>query len=435
MAGHARQTTRLSPAAVPVHDDGDMQTGWFQEFHPSSQAARPRRVDSSQITLPYKVQAEKISGPGLALPRGSNQCLHVIQIPLQGSAARRRQAVLGLRQPPVKRFAARDVGRFFELARVYAQVAVGGLQQRLQLIEGERVIDRQRAHDPQPHPLVDQAVERRRYAFLRVAAYGAQPASAALLGAFLRQRAGFSHRTSFPQPGSQPPYLFAITRPKMICSAPKPTAINQLPQDAGENRARAPVNMKQSPITGTTRTEKAPPVTTAVPYSSSHIPGSTAAYPARKSATVSSAPTSNGGTKLSANFRPGPDSSGTLAARAFRAVAPAAMPTATKASASQGASHAFGFVRGEATNDAARPVHPTAKPPQPGTAVNEPARSMVSRMKRRLSAACASSATGSGRRERNGPAEDMLLGYAWRNRCQVLCKTKVRAARASHVRD
>src|SRR5205807_9527129 len=128
---------------------------------------------------------------------------------------------------------------------------------------------------------MDQAVERRRYAFLRAAAYGAQPASAALLGAFLRQRAGFSHRTSFPQPGSQPPYLFAITRPKMTCSAPKPTARNQLPQDAGENRARAPVTMKQSPITGTTRTEKAPPVTTAAPYSTSHIPGSRSPYPAR----------------------------------------------------------------------------------------------------------------------------------------------------------
>src|SRR2546426_7297549 len=289
MAGPARQTTGLVPAAVTVYDDGDMQTGWIQDFHPSSQAARPRRVPSRFFANCFAIQSigrKNFSGPGLALPRGPNQCLHVIEIPLQGSAARRRQAVLRLRQPPVERFAARDVGRFFELARVYAQVAVGGLQQRLQLIEGERVIDRQRAHDPQPHPLVDQAVERRRYAFLRVAAYGAQPASAALLGAFLRQRAGFSHRTSFPQPGSQPPYLFAITRPKMICSAPKPTAINQLPQDAGENSARAPANMKQSPITGATRTEQAPPVTTPVPCRSRHIAGSTAAYPARTSATV-----------------------------------------------------------------------------------------------------------------------------------------------------
>src|SRR5207245_6833433 len=111
MAGHARQTTRLSPAAVTVHDDGDMQTGWFQEFHPSSQAARPRRVDSRKSLFHTKYRPKKFSGPGLALPRGPNQCLHVIEIPLQGSAARRRQAVLGLRQPPVERFAARDVGR------------------------------------------------------------------------------------------------------------------------------------------------------------------------------------------------------------------------------------------------------------------------------------------------------------------------------------
>src|SRR5947209_20587197 len=86
MAGHARQTTRLSPAAVPVHDDGHMQTGWFQEFHPSSQATRPRRVDSRKSLFHTKCRPKKFSGPGLALPRGPNQCLHVIEIPLQEPA-------------------------------------------------------------------------------------------------------------------------------------------------------------------------------------------------------------------------------------------------------------------------------------------------------------------------------------------------------------
>src|ERR1700680_2845324 len=44
-----------------------------------------------------------------------------------------------------------------------------------------------------------------------------------------------------------------------------------------------------------------------------------------------------------------------------------------------------------------------AAPPQPGTAVKEPARSIVSRMKRRLSAARSSRGTSTGREERAGP--------------------------------
>src|ERR1700680_5128619 len=45
-----------------------------------------------------------------------------------------------------------------------------------------------------------------------------------------------------------------------------------------------------------------------------------------------------------------------------------------------------------------------AAPPQTGTAVKEPARSIVSRMKRRLSAARSSRGTSTGREERTGPA-------------------------------
>jgi hypothetical protein len=51
-----------------------------------------------------------------------------------------------------------------------------------------------------------------------------------------------------------------------------------------------------------------------------------------------------------------------------------------------------------------------ATPPHPGTAVNAAARSIVSRMKRRLSAAWASIATGS--RVRRGLAEAMIESLA-----------------------
>src|SRR5277367_3637986 len=49
---------------------------------------------------------------------------------------------------------------------------------------------------------------------------------------------------------------------------------------------------------------------------------------------------------------------------------------------------------------ATRALAPMATPPQPGTAVNEPARSMVSRMNRKLSIAWVCSETGSARAAR-----------------------------------
>src|SRR6266481_1893068 len=56
------------------------------------------------------------------------------------------------------------------------------------------------------------------------------------------------------------------------------------------------------------------------------------------------------------------------------------MATATKASISQTASHARGVVCREAASAATSAVIPIATPPQPGTAVNSAALSMVSRM-------------------------------------------------------
>src|SRR5438067_11811159 len=56
---------------------------------------------------------------------------------------------------------------------------------------------------------------------------------------------------------------------------------------------------------------------------------------------------------------------------------------------------------------AANAVSPMAAPPQPGTAVKEPARSIVSRIKRRLSAARSSRGTRTGRGERAGSAGAM----------------------------
>src|SRR6266550_935387 len=98
-----------------------------------------------------------------------------------------------------------------------------------------------------------------------------------------------------------------MTMPNTMCRPPNPAAMSQLPHAAGPNRAVAPTSMKQIPITGTTRTENAPPVTNPVPYKSSQVPGSACHKPARYSATVSKPPTTIGGRKLRPNRRRGSD--------------------------------------------------------------------------------------------------------------------------------
>src|SRR6185503_6523934 len=87
------------------------------------------------------------------------QRVHVIQIPQQRGLAGRRQAELGAGRAAVKRLETRDVAGFLELARVHAQVAVGGLQQLLQVGEAEDRRRGQRADDAEPETLVDQAIE------------------------------------------------------------------------------------------------------------------------------------------------------------------------------------------------------------------------------------------------------------------------------------
>ena len=83
---------------------------------------------------------------------------------------------------------------------------------------------------------------------------------------------------------------------------------------------------------------------------------------------------------------------------------------------------------------APRAVMPMAMPPQPGTAVKEPARSMVSRMKRRLSRARSSRATGAwerrgiGKRHTTSVAEGRSLSSTL---CRKVCARLV--ARSGRV--
>src|SRR5271157_6502682 len=82
---------------------------------------------------------------------------------------------------------------------------------------------------------------------------------------------------------------------------------------------------------------------------------------------------------------------------------------AHSAAASQVISQALAREGGGARHAVASAVKPIATPPHPGTAVKEAALSMVSRMKRRSSMACALSGVGRKRRERTGPAQGMRV--------------------------
>src|SRR6266540_778043 len=90
---------------------------------------------------------------------GADQRFHVVEIALQRAPSMRGEAVLGLGHAPGERLHARHVLRFLELASVHAQVAVGRVEQALQLVERETLIHRQRADDREALALVDQPIE------------------------------------------------------------------------------------------------------------------------------------------------------------------------------------------------------------------------------------------------------------------------------------
>src|SRR5437870_5134339 len=97
---------------------------------------------------------------------------------------------------------------------------------------------------------------------------------------------------------------------------------------------------------------------------------------------VSNMPAIIGGEKLSANLRPGFESRGIAARRAFRHTAHAAIQNETSAPPIQVASHLSSVGCHEASNAVSIAVIPMVTPPQPGTAVKAEAPSIVSRIYR-----------------------------------------------------
>src|SRR5262245_15034146 len=156
--------------------------------------------------------------------------------------------------------------------------------------------------------------------------------------------------------------------------------MNQSANEGGTKSAAAPRNIKHKPISGTAGTENIPPVTTPVPYRSSHTPGIALVKRARIKTIVNTAPAISGGDKLKIAFRPGPDIKGMFTARALRSMDQPTMSSDIKPSAIHTASHATKVVWNEATRAATKAVPPMATSPHPGTPVKAVDRSIVSRM-------------------------------------------------------
>src|ERR1700683_2201517 len=82
--------------------------------------------------------------------------LDVFEVAQQSLSPENRDAVNRFRPPRLERFAARDVARLFELARMRTQIAVARIEQRFEFVEGKLIVYRQRAHNAEAHPLIDE---------------------------------------------------------------------------------------------------------------------------------------------------------------------------------------------------------------------------------------------------------------------------------------
>src|SRR5262245_36427702 len=187
MAGSSREPASGGPAAVAVHDDrhvegrAEASSGCGRR---GQRGVRSRlavqtpgilRLSSRRISLKStfhnKVSPEK---KGSMLARkgfdatwsaaegaagGADDRLHVVEIPLERPAASSRQPILRLRASPLEGLGARHVLGLLELAPVDAQVPVGRLHQRLEVVEGEGIRGRQGAEEPEAQPMMDEEVD------------------------------------------------------------------------------------------------------------------------------------------------------------------------------------------------------------------------------------------------------------------------------------
>src|SRR4051812_236444 len=97
-----------------------------------------------------------------AFARRLDEGFHVIEVSLEGATTGRRDGVLGLRHATFERLRAGDVFGFFELSGVDAEIAVRRRHELFQIVERQRLVDGERAENPEAEALVDETIERQR---------------------------------------------------------------------------------------------------------------------------------------------------------------------------------------------------------------------------------------------------------------------------------
>jgi hypothetical protein len=85
--------------------------------------------------------------------------LHLIEIFGEGAAAGGGEAVLSAGDAAFEKLYARDVLGFLELAGVDAEVAVGGFEDTLEVVEAEGIVGGKGADDAEADTLVNEAIE------------------------------------------------------------------------------------------------------------------------------------------------------------------------------------------------------------------------------------------------------------------------------------
>ena len=113
--------------------------------------------DISEVLCIAKSPAKK-KGRSSALQGGTGRVderFHVIEIPRSARrpGAVRRYSVRG--RGPRTSSCTRCTAGVLEPARMHAEVAVGGVEQRLQVVERQRLSRRERADDAEPRAIMD----------------------------------------------------------------------------------------------------------------------------------------------------------------------------------------------------------------------------------------------------------------------------------------
>src|SRR5262245_34889061 len=107
-------------------------------------------------------RAKKRRHSPLSMTSLLNQAFHVAQIIFERAAAGRAQFVFGFRNTALKKLCTNNVSRILELARMDAQIAIGGTHQSFEIIKCKAVVSGESADDTESQSFVNQPIKLRR---------------------------------------------------------------------------------------------------------------------------------------------------------------------------------------------------------------------------------------------------------------------------------